>query len=282
MRFADIKPRIRFADRLEYTAARPLSRTYDSRLLYVVSGAGEITVGGTNHKIEPGLLIIFQCGVAYRFSPSPSFVAYAVDFDAVEGFSTDGGFLPPALESGFDPSAIHGWVEFEDSDFLKTPFVCKVPHAVGEELRAIAQEYTAGARHSKERAQMMLYCTLLDLERRFFVLSKAERTASAVLDYISEHYLEDLSNEGIARVFGHDPCYLGRVVKLYTGSPIHRLLIKKRVDVGVKLLLTTDMTLDEIAERTGFCSAAHFSRRCRALTGNPPSYYRKSAGAKNQ
>jgi AraC-like DNA-binding protein len=49
---------------------------------------------------------------------------------------------------------------------------------------------------------------------------------------------------------------------------------KKRVEEGVKLLLTTDLILDEIAERIGFSSASHFSKRCKEITGNNPSFYR--------
>jgi len=40
--------------------------------------------------------------------------------------------------------------------------------------------------------------------------------------------------------------------------------------------MTTDLTLDAIAERVGFCSAAHFSRKCKEQTGNNPSKYRKN------
>jgi len=282
MRFEDIRPRIRFADRLEYTAARPLSATYDSRLIYVISGAGELDVGGSTHAIEAGLLVIFQGGTAYRFSPEPAFSAYAVDFDLLGDYPVDSGFLPPVPMRFFDKSAVHSRAEFLDSDFLALPFAERVHHGVGESLRELVEEYTSGRRHSRERSGLMLGCLLLDLERRFSYLSKAERSALAVVDYISEHYLEPISNSSLAKELGHDPCYLGRVVKLYTGSPIHRLLMKKRVEVGVKLLLTTDLTLDTVAERTGFCSAAHFSRRCRDVTGNTPSYYRKSPRSKNQ
>ena len=76
-------------------------------------------------------------------------------------------------------------------------------------------------------------------------------------------------------MFNYDSCYLNRIVKNYTGLSLHAFVLKYRVDMGVKLLLTTDYTLDDIAEKTGFFSASHFLIRCKELTGHLPSHYRK-------
>ncbi len=80
MKTEEIRPSIRFADKCVYTCARALSKTYDSRLIYIIDGAGSITVDGESHTIEKGLLIIFQGGVPYKFEPKYVFSAFAVDF----------------------------------------------------------------------------------------------------------------------------------------------------------------------------------------------------------
>lgn len=276
MKIESIRPKIRFADQLEYTASRTLSKTYDSRMLYITSGSGRIELDGKESQIEAGLLIIFKSGVAYKFFPTPTFKAYAIDFDLDGEHDVSSGFLPPVPIHLFDESKMHKTEDFENSTFLSEPFAQCVRPEIGEEIRSLVGEYTSGRRFCRERAELMLTGLLLDIERRSVVSSKGELCALAVTDYISEHYLEPLTNASVARAFGYDPCYLGRVVKLYTGSTIHRILIQKRIEVGIKLLLATDLPLDVIAERTGFCSAAHFSKRCRAITGNTPSYYRKS------
>lgn len=276
MRIEDIRPRIRFADKLEYTAARALSKTYDSRMLYIISGGGSITVDGQMHPIEAGLLIVFQGGTAYSFSPEPAFSAFAVDFDLIGEYDVSTGFLAPVPPRLFDGALLHKSAEFENSTFLSSPLVMREAHGAGAELRALVEEYTSARRFARERAELMLSGLLLDLERQSLTSSKTEKCCAAVLDYIAEHYAEEITNASLARTFGHDPCYLGRLVKQHTGTTIHSLLIKKRVEMGIKLLLTSDMTLDVIAEKIGFCSAAHFSRRCRSVTGSTPSYYRKN------
>ena len=276
MRIEEIRPKIRFAERLEYTAARPVSKTYDCRLLYVTGGSGTINVGEKRAKIEEGLLVIFTGGVAYSFSPSPSFEAYAIDFDLVGGYDTESGFLPPVPLRLFDSSLLHEVPRIENSAVFVQPFARTHRRSIGERVRELVEAYRAKKRFGKARAELILAEIFLDLEDNLEDLGKGARCAAFVTEYIDAHYCENVTNSTLARLVGHDPCYLGRVVKLHTGYTIHRLLIKKRVEAGVKLLLTTDLTLDLIAERTGFSSAAHFSKICKAVTGNNPSLYRKN------
>ncbi len=274
MKIEEISPAIRFADRFEYTCARPLSKTYDSRLLYITSGSGSITVDGKSAAAERGLLVLFQGGVPYKFEPSPAFVAFAVDFDLSAGYEC-GGFLLPCPTALFDEQRLHARAAFEDSDFLSAPFMAEVNAGIGEDIRRLTEEYNSGKLFSKKRAELMLGGVLLELARRAAQRTKGARCAERAVAYIGEHYRESVSNEDIAAALGHEACYLNRTVKLYTGSSIHRLLNKKRVEEGVKLLLATDLSVDEIAERVGFCSASHFSKRCKDILGNSPSFYRK-------
>ncbi len=273
MKIEEIRPVIRFANRCEYTVAHAPAKTYDSRLLYITDGSGSITVGGESMEISRGLLIIFQGGTSYKFAPKESFSAFAVDFDLYEGYSTDELIIPvPAVM--FDKNKLHERVEFEDSEFLRDAFLGHVHAGIAEDLRRLVEEYNSGRLYSKRRAEMMLGSIILELARSVTQRSKGAKSAERVLDYISEHYREPITNTSIAAYFGHEPCYLNRTVKQHLGSSIHRLVNKKRVEEGIKLLLTTDLVLDEIAERVGFSSASHFSKRCKDITGNNPSFYK--------
>ncbi len=273
MKIEELKPHIRFADRYAYTSSRPLAMTYDSRLLYVVDGKGSITVDGENYEFSKGFLVVFQGGTPYKLDPKDNFSAIAVDFDLKEGYNCDSLIIPVPVML-FDRSKLHARVEFEDGDFLSEPFCNHVHPGIGEDLRRLVEEYNSGKLYSKRRAEMMLGSIFLELARSITQRSKGAKSAERVLDYISEHYREPISNTSIAAVFGHEACYLNRTVKQHLGSSIHRLVNKKRVEEGIKLLLTTDLVLDEIAERVGFSSASHFSKRCKDITGNNPSFYK--------
>ncbi len=274
MKTEDIRAVIRFAERFEYTCARPLSKTYDSRLLYITDGEGSIMVGGKCVPAEAGVLVAFRGGVPYKYEPSPAFAAIAVDFDLVDGYECNGFLLPVPLYS-FDEEKLHDFPVFEDSEFLSSPVITKVSAKIGEDIRRIAEEYNSGKLFSERRSALILTGVLLELARSQTQKSKGAKCAERALDYIARHYREPISNETIAAALGHEACYLNRSVKLHTGSPIHKLLNKKRVEEGVKLLLATDLSTEEIADRVGFSSASHFSKRCKDITGNSPSFYRR-------
>ena len=275
MRFSQINPAIRFADRLLYTNERRLSKTYDCRLLYILEGEGEIYLDGEVYLLRPGTLVLFQAETAYRFTSRPRFLAIAVDFDLTGEFETDSGALSPAPIARFDPSASHGRFAFEDTDFLSVAYVNADGRRHLPFLETILDEYRGRRPYFAELASLRLKEQLLLLARSGFAAEGSARTAERVVAYISEHYAEPLTNESIAAVFGHDAAYLGRAVKRYTGEPLHRLLVRRRVAGAIRLLLTTDEPLEVIAEQVGFYGAAHLCAKCKALTGNSPSFYRK-------
>jgi AraC family transcriptional regulator, melibiose operon regulatory protein len=63
----------------------------------------------------------------------------------------------------------------------------------------------------------------------------------------------------------------GRV--LHT-SPIQYLL-NFRLEKGLELLLSTSLTVTEIAQQCGFCSGSYFAEQLRKRSGVAPGEYRK-------
>ena len=167
MKIEELNPTIRFADRLEYTSSRPLSKTYDSRLIYVIDGGGSITVSDRSESISRGLLVLFQSGVAYKFEPKPSFVAFAVDFDLVGGYLCD-GFTLPVPYSAFDGQKAHERAHFDDSSFLKEPFLSHVHAGIGDDIRRLVEEYNSGRQFSKRR--LLSFCYSMPIITYFYSL----------------------------------------------------------------------------------------------------------------
>ncbi|MCK6489652.1 MAG: AraC family transcriptional regulator [Planctomycetes bacterium] len=74
----------------------------------------------------------------------------------------------------------------------------------------------------------------------------------------------------LARELGLSRSQLARTVSRHCGMPVSDLLRGLRLDRAVGLLTDTDLAVEEVAARTGFVSAAHFSRCVRAACGRPP------------
>jgi AraC-like DNA-binding protein len=65
-----------------------------------------------------------------------------------------------------------------------------------------------------------------------------------------------------------------------TGTTIHNYLVRCRMDAAKTLLLSTDMTVSQVAEEVGIESEAYFCNSFKKLTGITPKEYRRRA--KNQ
>jgi AraC-like DNA-binding protein len=93
----------------------------------------------------------------------------------------------------------------------------------------------------------------------------------AARQHIAHHYSDPgLSATMTARALGLTRRRLtSALAKGDTGSYRH-LLRRTRVDHGLRMLWTTDLSIKEVAFASGFRHPSEFSRACVAVTGSPP------------
>ena len=96
-----------------------------------------------------------------------------------------------------------------------------------------------------------------------------------VIAWMSERLSEPCSAVERGRVAGLHPVALARLFREVTGrSPATHLRLM-RVREACLLLHHTELSVDDIAERTGFCDRFHFSRVFRTERGVGPASFRK-------
>ncbi|MFF9622227.1 helix-turn-helix domain-containing protein [Streptomyces griseosporeus] len=78
-----------------------------------------------------------------------------------------------------------------------------------------------------------------------------------------------------AGLLGVTPGYLTQTVRTATGRSPGRLLIEARVYQAQQLLAHTELSVRQVAARTGFDDPAYFSRFFRRETGSSPGAFRK-------
>ncbi len=101
-------------------------------------------------------------------------------------------------------------------------------------------------------------------------------TLAAVLDYMSGHLAEDMSVESLARIANMSPRTFARRFRAETGATPYDWLVAQRVTAAQRLLEDGDDTIDAVASKCGFGTAAalrhHFTRRL----GTTPQAYRSA------
>lgn len=88
--------------------------------------------------------------------------------------------------------------------------------------------------------------------------------------YIDRHYSYACTIEDLAGLANMPPRRFVRMFEQQLGTTPARYLWEKRIEAGLRDLKTTDETVEEIAYRCGFQTAAHFSRRIKQVYGLSP------------
>lgn len=108
----------------------------------------------------------------------------------------------------------------------------------------------------------------LSLAERF---QRIDNSIAFLLENISEKLtLDDLSKYAMMSKRSFSSSFLAT-----TGHTPHSYITHLRVNEAVQLLRKTDLGIEEIATRCGFCHSSHFSQACKELCGMSPNAYRR-------
>jgi AraC-like DNA-binding protein/quercetin dioxygenase-like cupin family protein len=235
-----------------------------NRLYFIREGEGLIKVRNREYSPKPGQLFLLPAGVEHWFSTvsDNTFRKYWCHFTVKVGEI-----------HLFQLIHVPHFIEIRDHDWLEERF--------RELIRLhVSPEFTAPLRIKS----VMYDIVSLFLEQAARQLGGDELQMSAppnvtkinaILDYIDRHLGEQMTIEGLARQVHFHPNYFLHVFKSMLGvSPI-LYINKKRIENARQLLITSDLTVSDIAGLTGM-ELYYFSRTFKKLTGLSPSEYRRN------
>jgi len=96
-----------------------------------------------------------------------------------------------------------------------------------------------------------------------------------VITYINEHYTADISSAMLSQMFGHEEAYFCRKFKKHTGLTVMQYIQILRMEKARKLLVETELSVQDIAVACGFSDAAYFNKRFKALYRITPTKMRQ-------
>ena len=96
-----------------------------------------------------------------------------------------------------------------------------------------------------------------------------------IVDYIDNHYTEQMSLLSMSKALGYNYRYMSGVVNRFFGQPLPNVVSSYRVKHACELLENTDLEITDIALSSGFGSLRSFNRCFRSITGHTPKEHRK-------
>ena len=104
---------------------------------------------------------------------------------------------------------------------------------------------------------------------------KSDPRIDNAIKYISEHCHTPQDNAYLAQMAGMSRNAFLRLFEQQTGLSPQFYWRKKRIEKSCELLMSTDLTIDEIAEKTGFADRYHFTRVFSNILKTSPAKFRK-------
>ena len=246
-----------FVDR-EYSRNHPhmLHRHADVlELLYIFSESGRYIVGNYEYAVSEGDFVICNANIPHGEDPFQEhhiqtycLVLSNARFEIAEGER-------PIISLGKD-------------------------NGIGALLPKLYQMFHTQQGYSEVCRHFALGIYFL-LQRKFLERAanpkqiKREQLVSKILNYLNEHYAENLSLEKISEKFFISKSNLSHYFKRETGlSPI-QYMMQRRIGEAQSLLVETSLPIQEIEFQLGFNDSAHFSKMFKKYVGVTPKEYRK-------
>jgi AraC-like DNA-binding protein len=96
-----------------------------------------------------------------------------------------------------------------------------------------------------------------------------------VLDYIKTNLGQSMAVADIAAVTRLSPSYFHRVFKRSFGLTVHLYLLRRRVEMAQRLMVSTSESLSKIAVSCGMSDQSHLTRLFKRLLGETPKMWRR-------
>lgn len=248
-------------------------------IFYVISGRGKYYIEDKVYIFEPGDLFVIGNHELHR--------SQLIDNEAFEVLVLM--FDPQLtkilqLEDGYNPLAIF----YERSEDFSHQL--KFSESLNGKLKMcfelMMEEYGRKDGFSLRKVGSLLQWLLVELNRayannkRYSLVEswsgiRFKEVTKQAMDYINDHYHEDIHLKPIAEHLSVNPSYLSREFKKNTGFTVMEFISFKRIWQAKELLLNTDTQVTEIAFQVGYNNVTHFHWTFKKMIGVSPNKYRK-------
>jgi AraC family transcriptional activator of pobA len=251
-------------------------------LCYFGQGGGSLRLGTQEWPVG--------AGDAYVIAPG-EVVGVGEDASGLREAEGWGVFFPPEVLGPAAPGAFLSW----RSHPLLFPFVRGAGNPGAQRLKVPPEDRPSWSgrfsaldlelreRRDGYREAVLSHLTLLLVELSRLAADvvgdlklKDEPLLAEVFGFIEEHYGERISLRDVARVVGLSRSHLTTTVRRKTGRAVGEWISERRMAEARKLLVQTDLTVEEVGRRVGYGDSAYFVRSFRRVHSATPLGWRRA------
>lgn len=113
-----------------------------------------------------------------------------------------------------------------------------------------------------------------------FVINSDDRVKlSRVMKYIDQNFTEEISLDKLAAVAGYSKYHFSRIFKKYHNMSTVQYISRKRIKLAERLLIDPELSITEVAMRSGFSSLTTFNRIFKMEKHCTPTEFKKMHNA---
>jgi AraC family transcriptional regulator, transcriptional activator of pobA len=250
-------------------------------LAYFERGGGSLRIGERQWRVSAGDAYVIAPGEIASAGHDPGGLAKA------EGWAV---YFPPEGLGPYAPDALLAWRAHP----LLFPFArgaasgaqrLTVPASERREwselLAALEREVRERRDGYEEAAVARLTLLLVGASRLAAdvvgdLRLMDEPLLAEVFGVIEARYHEPISLRDVAAAVNMSPAHLTTTVRRKTGRTVQEWIAERRMAQARRLLVATDLTVEEIAGKVGFADSAYFVRCFRRDHGTTPLRWRRA------
>lgn len=229
-------------------------------------GSATLVVGNSRFKFNAGDIVIISPGLSHRFQypAGQEFICWSFKFDTPDNATPQ--IVPVCDDESRNERVV-------------------IIHALAEMCREFFPENILNSNKNFAISSTLpstgiLESLLSGIVRRWFFDREKEEESTPLADEITRYVYrkggKQVTVEELAEFLGYSAGYLRILSRHESGKSTKTLIDEARIKVAKKLLLYSDMRINELAAAMGFADWKYFSRFFRKYTGSSPREYIRS------
>ncbi len=256
-----------------------------AQIWFVTRGQCDHIVEGRTYVMTVGDTFLIAPMAAHQTLLHPDSAALTCEFSLEDLFADSVSEGKEKIQSYLDRMSILNFLQDFKTRQPRFRFRTEVLPTVERLMREILEEYHEEKPCYQDMLRVKLQELLLLYIREFLISPDYQSTDAAyeryrilmdrAIQYIDTHYANPISLEDVCRISTLSKTYFCYLFKMVTKKTFVEYLTERRIQGAIQMLESTDCSIQQISEETGFHDAANFSRTFRKVMGVSPRDYRK-------